>query len=294
MGFREHAVRTDRRDAEALAEGIPPLLARAHRLAATLSLGVHGRRRSGSGEEFWQYRPAVNGDLLRQIDWRKSARSDEHFLRQLEWQTSQSVTLWIDLGQSMQYWSRKAADRKADRARLLGLALAILLSRAGEKVGLFDDPAPAETGEVQLSKLALSLLRTSASDYGLPPEKELREGSVAVFLSDFLGDWDMLEGALGRVAEQRVAGCMLQILDPAEIGFPFDGRRVFESMNGTLRFETLRASALRDAYARRLAERQSALRRLAARLGWRASVHVTSDPPLASLLWLYVALEDGS
>ena len=106
LGIRERTILSDRREAEGLAEGLPPLLAKARQLAATLSLGIHGRRRSGPGEDFWQYRPAVAGDRLGEIDWRKSARSDEHFLRQKEWQTSQPVTFWIDLSQSMQYLGR--------------------------------------------------------------------------------------------------------------------------------------------------------------------------------------------
>ncbi len=294
LGIRERTILSDRREAEGLAEGLPPLLAKARQLAATLSLGIHGRRRSGPGEDFWQYRPAVAGDRLGEIDWRKSARSDEHFLRQKEWQTSQSVTFWIDLSQSMQYLGRSADERKSDRARLLGLALCVLLSRAGERIGLLDDPAPPRTGDAQLTRMGLMLLEPGADDYGIPTERELQQGGVAVFLSDFLGDWDRLERALEKVASQRVSGCLMQILDPTEVEFPFDGRRIFESMGGTLEFETLRAAALQKDYSRRLAERQSLLGKLAKRLGLHVSFHSTGESPLPALLWLYMALETGT
>jgi len=82
-----------RHRAEAHASGYPPLMAEAEHLAATVMLGEHGRRRAGMGDEFWQYRPAQPGDALRQIDWRRSARSDAHFVRQKEWQAAQSVML---------------------------------------------------------------------------------------------------------------------------------------------------------------------------------------------------------
>ncbi len=294
LGIRERTILSDRHEAEALAEGLPPLLAKATQLAAMLSLGVHGRRRSGPGEDFWQYRPAVAGDRLGEIDWRKSARSDEHFLRQKEWQTSQSITLWIDLSQSMQYLGRSADDRKSDRARLLGLALSILLARAGERIGLLDDPAPPRTGEAQLTRMGLMLLEPGDDEYGIPTERELQEGGVAVFLSDFLGDWNRLEKALEKIASQRISGCLMQILDPTEVEFPFDGRRIFESMGGTLSFETLRASSLRTDYGRRLAERKSRLRGLARRLGLHVSFHDTGESPLPALLWLYMALETGT
>ena len=79
--------------AEALGQTLPPLLAEAEMLAATVMLGEHGRRRAGLGDEFWQYRPAHQGDSARMIDWRRSARSDAHFVREREWQAAQSVTL---------------------------------------------------------------------------------------------------------------------------------------------------------------------------------------------------------
>jgi uncharacterized protein (DUF58 family) len=74
--------------AEALGQSLPPLLAEAELLAATVVLGDHGRRRAGMGDEFWQYRPAHAGDSARMIDWRRSARSDSHFVREREWQAA--------------------------------------------------------------------------------------------------------------------------------------------------------------------------------------------------------------
>ncbi len=293
-GYRERTLLSDRREAEALAEGLPPLLAKARQLAATLSLGVHGRRRSGPGEDFWQYRPAVAGDSLGDIDWRKSARSDEHFLRQKEWQTSQTVTFWIDLSQSMHYLGKASHERKSDRARLLGLALCVVLSRAGERIGLLDDPAPAATGEAQLTRMGLQLLESDSDDYGVPMKRELPDGGVAVFLSDFLGDWEQIEAAIEKIASRRISGCLMQILDPTEVEFPFDGRRIFESMGGTLSFETLRASSLRKDYGRRLGERRVLLEKLAKRLGLHVSFHTTEQSPLPALLWLYMALEAGT
>jgi uncharacterized protein (DUF58 family) len=87
--------------AEALGQTLPPLLAEAEMLASTVMMGEHGRRRAGLGDEFWQYRPAHQGDSARMIDWRRSARSDAHFVREREWQAAQSVTIWVDPAKSM-------------------------------------------------------------------------------------------------------------------------------------------------------------------------------------------------
>ena len=79
-------------------------------------LGEHGRRRPGLGEEFWQYRPAMASDEARLIDWRRSARSDTHFIREKEWQAAQTVSVWVDGARSMDFASG-GGHSKADRAR---------------------------------------------------------------------------------------------------------------------------------------------------------------------------------
>src|SRR5690606_35476281 len=81
---------------EAEAARLPPLLARAEKLAGTVLLGEHGRRSAGLGDDFWQYRPAQVGDPVRLVDWRRSARSDTQYVREREWQIAQSVILWVD------------------------------------------------------------------------------------------------------------------------------------------------------------------------------------------------------
>ena len=89
--------------AETLGHSLPALLAEAEHLAAHVMMGEHGRRRPGTGEDFWQYRAAQPGDALRSIDWRRSARSDQTYLRMQEWQAAQSVTLWVDGARSMSF-----------------------------------------------------------------------------------------------------------------------------------------------------------------------------------------------
>ena len=280
-----------RHDAEALAAGFPELLAHAQQLAATISLGHHGRRRAGQGDEFWQYRAAVAGDHLRDIDWRRSARSDAQFVRQMEWQNLQSVHLWVDSAASMTYRADKKLDSKGERARLLGLATAILLSKAGEAVGLMRDPEPPMHGRGQLNKIALHLVvADNQDDYGKPPAKEMGRGNQALFLSDFLGDWTGLVEALSRAADQQVEGALVQILDPSEEEFPFDGRTIFESMARVLRFETRRARAIREDYLARLAERKAALEALARRTGWLYTCHHTDSSAQTALLWIYNSL----
>jgi len=277
-----------------LGQALPPLLAAARHLAATVVLGDHGRRRAGMGDEFWQYRPAHPGDSARMIDWRRSARSDTHFVREHEWQAAQAVTLWVDGARAMGFSGAPARPAKADRGRLLALALALLLLRGGERVGLAGDSAPPRAGRGQVEALALALGAEDSADYGAPETVGLVAHGRAVFLSDFLGDLAAVERALGQAADRGVRGALVQVLDPAEEDFPFDGRTIFESMAGTLHHETLRAGDLRERYLARLAERKAQLAALARASGWHYLCHHTGQGAQGALLWLYRALERGA
>ena len=135
--------------AEALGQALPPLLAHAEHLAATVILGEHGRRRAGMGDEFWQYRPTHAGDSARMIDWRRSARSDAHYVREREWQAAQTVVRWVDMSRAMEFPGDRRREPKGDRARLLALALAVLLLRGGERVGLSGTDVPPRAGRGQ-------------------------------------------------------------------------------------------------------------------------------------------------
>jgi uncharacterized protein (DUF58 family) len=279
--------------AEALGSALPPLLAEAEHLAQTVILGAHGRRRAGMGDDFWQYRAALPGDSARAIDWRRSARSDTTFLREREWQAAQAVALWVDGSQSMEFTGETGRVSKIGRARLLALALAVLLLRGGERVALAGQGAP-RTGRAQLLALAEAMARPGVSpDYGTPSDTGLVPHGRAVFLSDFLGDMGPAELALSRAADRGVRGLLIQVLDPVELIFPFDGRTVFLSMGGTLAHETQEAGDLRERYLARLDERKARLADLARLSGWHYLSHDTGQPAQAALLWAYQALEGG-
>jgi len=282
---------TLRSGAETIAAPFPALLADAEHLAATVLVGDHGRRRAGVGDAFWQYRPAQTHDELRAIDWRRSARSDAQFVQDKEWQIAQSVLLWVDQSASMSFSSTKDGITKAMRARTLGLATAILLLRGGERVGLTGNQLPPRRGNAQITQLATLLSQDHTADYGAPVADGMPAHARALFVSDFMGDLSGIETALAKAATRNVRGALVQILDPAEEAFPFDGRTIFESMSGTLRHETLKARDLKSRYLDRLAARKDHLATLAQHNGWQFHTHHTHTSATAALLWIYTALE---
>lgn len=276
--------------AEVLAAAYPPLLASAERLAANVQLGDHGRKRSGAGEAFWQYRQLQTGDDARLIDWRRSARGDEQYIKQREWQIAQSALLWVDQASSMNFSSTEGQATKADRARLIGMATAVLLVRGGERVAL-GAVLPPRRGTGQLERIAVSLTQDRPDDYGVPDLSPMVPNSRALIISDFLGDLDPLKHVLTRAAGRGIRGALLQVLDPAEEEFPFRGRTIFESISGGVRHETLRADTLRDRYLARLAERKAELADLALNTGWVVGHHHTSENAQSALLWVYQAVQ---
>lgn len=281
-----------RHRAETHAASLPALLASAEHLAATVLLGEHGRRRAGVGDEFWQYRPAEYLDGLKDIDWRRSAKSDQQFVRQTEWQAAQSVLFWVDDAKSMTFSGGKDRPTKGHRARVLALALAVLLNRGGERFGLANASAPPSRGDPHLVQMAEQLMGlTSDDDWGIPNARVLPSGSRAVFISDFLGDIGAVKLALTDATDRGVKGALVQILDPDEEVFPYDGRTVFESMSGAIEFETLKAKQLREKYLARLAERKAQLADLCRITGWAWTCHHTDALAPSALLWLYQFLE---
>jgi uncharacterized protein (DUF58 family) len=279
--------------AETEAARFPPLLARAEQLAGAVLLGDHGRRRAGMGDDFWQYRPAQPGDSRRMIDYRRSARGDTEFVREREWQIAQSIMLWVDQGASMRFASSDALPQKAERARLLSLAIAILLIRGGERVGLTGTRLPPRRGNTQILRLAELFSEDAPEDYSPPEHRAMIPSARALFISDFMGDVAEVKLALTKAADRGVRGVLLQVLDPTEESFPFRGRTIFESVGGTLSHETLKANDLKDRYLDRLAERKAELQALCALTGWQYGQHHTDHSAQAALLWLYGALQGG-
>jgi uncharacterized protein (DUF58 family) len=271
--------------AEALGARLPPLVVAAERVAATVMQGVHGRRRAGQGDAFWQFRPYTPGDALNRLDWRQSAKSDRLFVRETEWEAAQSVALWREPGQTMRWSGAPTLPQKLERAELLLLALASLLLRGGERVRLLGQRR-AWAGRGVLPSLADALARhqAPAADDALPRHAR------AVLFSDFLTPLEETRAAVAALSGRGIRGHLLQVLDPAEETLPYAGRRRFQDM-GTSEVEMLpRVEALRDTYKERLATHRAALTALARQGGAGFATHRTDVPAATALMALWQAL----
>jgi len=283
------ARKTDvRRRALSLSQGYPALLAEAERVAAVVASGEHGRRRAGQGETFWQYRNYQNTDAASQIDWRRSARGDQVFVRDNEWEAANTVYLWPDTRPGMVWGSDKALPTKSDRGRVLTLAIANLLMKAGERCALIGLQDRARSGRVGFERLAESMMRSETDERAL--ETDVAAHSRIIIMSDFLDPIDDWRLRLSRLSGRPVTGVMVQIIDPAEEAFPYSGRLNIRAPGGTKRFLLGRAETARDEYQQRLADHNKKIANTAARLGWTLIRHRTDEPAATALNALYQSL----
>ena len=286
--------------AEQTAAVLPPLLVAAERIAANVAQGVHGRRRVGQGETFWQFRQYMPGDAASRIDWRKSAKSQRLYVRETEWEAAQSVWLWRDASASMDYTSTGyvvGADwpAKRERAELLLVALASLLVRGGERLTLLGSGMAPVGGRMALSRVVELIARGHAGadePLGLPAFEPLPRAGQLVLIGDFLAPLEAVNAALARFAGAGLNGHLLQVVDPAEEDLPFDGHVKFEGLEAEGQHTIRRVEAVRTAYGARLAAQKEGLQCLTRSTDWTVHLHRTDKPPQTVLLSLYLAMAD--
>ena len=283
-------------EAHGLADRLPDLVLEAMRISATVAHGIHGRRRAGPGETFWQFRQYNELDAATLIDWRRSASSDNLFVREREWEAAHTIWLWPDLSPSMDFKSHLASVTKRDRALVLALAAAELLVRGGERVGLLGlgRPTASRKAANRLAETIAINVKGPELARSLPPEVRLPRFSGALLFSDFLDPVPDIKRRLDAIATSNVAGHLVQVLDPAEETLPYEGRAEFLGPEGGERWIADRAESLRSRYQARLAAHREELTEAARRLGWSLLVHHTDRSAAEPILSLVMRLAGQS
>lgn len=281
------------KDAHGVADRLPDLLVEAKRISATVTHGIHGRRRAGPGETFWQFRQLQVNDSAQMIDWRRSASTDHLYVREREWEAAHTLWLWPDLSASMNFRSHLSDVTKRDRAMVLMLASAELLVRSGERVGLLGVtlPTASRKATTRIAEAISAPQHAEALKATQPPKARLSRFSSVILFSDFLDPIETVREHVEALAGSGVSGHMVQVLDPAEETLPYEGRTEFLSPSGGERWLADRVEALRPKYQAKLAAHRAELAALATRLGWSFLVHHTDRPASEPLLTLTIRLE---
>jgi len=275
-----------------LAARLPRLVARAHEIAASVAYGVHGRRRAGAGETFWQYRPFASGESAARIDWRRSARGDHLYVREREWEAAHEYHLWMDCSASMSFVSSLASEDKLSRGVTLGLALADVLVRGGERVAALGLTPPVSARNI-VDRLARAVHANAevAATQDLPPDAGVRPRARLVLISDFLVAPDALAARLKSYAAVGASGALLMVIDPSEESFPFAGETMFLDTDGGEAFHAGDAQHLKYAYAQRYAAHKSVIAGAAKSAGFAFLQHHTDRPAAEAALALAMSLQ---
>ncbi|MCU4181021.1 DUF58 domain-containing protein [Bosea sp. BH3] len=266
-----------------LAARLPRLILEARRVSASIH-GIHGRRRSGPGETFWQYRPLVAGESASRIDWRRSARDGHLFVREREWEASHSIWLWIDRSASMGFASSLALASKIDRALVAGFALAETLVEGGERVGhLGLTRALASRRIVEVLAQAIVADSRGAED-DLPPGGPLPRLADAIIVTDGLTPGTSLAQRISSMASSGARGHVLLIADPIEETFPFSGQAELFDLEDGLTLRVGDAGSWGEEYRQRLAAHRDAISEACRKAGWTLTLHRTDRPASEAVL----------
>jgi len=279
-------------EGRALAAAMPRLILEARRIAASVIHGLHGRRRAGTGENFWQYRRFVSGEASARVDWRRSARDDHLYVREQEWEAAHTIWIWPDRSPSMLFSSRLASESKLDRALVIALALAEVLIEGGERVGIPGLMRPTASRNV-VEKMAQAIVHDGVAQQSLPPAFAPSPLAEVVVLSDLWSPIAEVRATIARLAAGGATGHIVQIVDPAEETFPYSGRVEFVEPEGAGAITAGRAELWRDDYQARVERHRAEIRTETDRLGWSFIIHRTDRNAADLLMKLHGQLGSG-
>ena len=279
-------------EAHSLAATIPRLILEARRVAATVIHGLHGRRRAGSGENFWQYRRFVSGEPAGRVDWRRSARDDHLYVREQEWEAAHTVWIWPDRSASMLFASPMVWQSKLDRALVVAFALSEILVEGGERIGLPGVMRPTASRNV-IERMAEALVHDPSPRASLPPSFAPSPLAEIVVLSDLWSPISEVHSTIAQLSATGAHGHVVQIVDPAEETFPYSGRIEFFEPEGGGAITAGRAETWRSEYEERVERHRGEIRAETDRLGWSFAIHRTDRPATDLLLWLHNSMGAG-
>lgn len=292
---REQDIETTSRatgTARTLASTMPRLILEARRVAATVIHGLHGRRRAGPGENFWQYRRFVSGEPASRVDWRRSARDDHLYVREQEWEAAHTVWIWPDRSPSMSFVSSPARETKLERALVIAFALAEVLVEGGERVGVPGLMRPSANRNI-IEKMAQAIIHDSSARASLPPSFAPAPLAEIVLLSDLWSPIGEVHRTIAQLSAGGAHGHVIQVVDPAEETFPYAGRIEFVEPEGGGTITAGRAETWRADYQARIAIHREDIRQETDRLGWSFTIHRTDRSATDILLTLHAQLGAG-
>lgn len=278
-----------RHTAEDEISSLPALVMHAEKLADNVLQGEHHQRKVGAGERFWQYREYhPQSDQPQDIDWRQSAKTDEIYVKQKEWQTTRKTFIWCAGGKSMAFTSDKSRLNKQAQAQVLSLSIALLLKRAKEQIGLY---GRGQTGksEDHLQKIAQNLFDCQNTDEYLPSthDYDLPKHAHFIGVGDFLSPIEETKRIFDDLGARTSNAIIVQVLDPAEIFLSYSGRVRFQGLGNDPDEVINHVSSIKAAYQSRIEQHIQDMHTLCQQQNWIYILHRTDQDIADTLLNLW-------
>lgn len=239
---------------------------RARLIVEGLMTGMHRSPYQGISVEFAQHRQYVAGDDIRHVDWKVFGKTDKIYLKQYQEETNLHLICVVDASESMAFssiTSGKEVWSKYDHATAIAASLSYMAIQQQDSVGLavFDNDlkhyikpsnAPAQWKLITQDLTMVPRLKKTNTGRILDQLAEkLTHRSLIVMLSDFFDDLESIKKGLRHLRYKKHEVMAFQILDPAEVTFPFEDTTLFKGLEqlGELLTEP---RALREGYLQQL------------------------------------------
>jgi len=201
-------------------------------------VGLHRSPYHGFSVEFSEHKAYMQGDPIKNIDWKVFGKSDKLFIKQYEEETNLTCHILLDISASMNYQSIGIIS-KLDYGKILVASLSYLMVSQQDSVGLslysnkIENYFPPRSNKIYLQKLLQGLENVSPTNktetaqcLNLIAEKVKKRGLV-VIISDFFDNVDSIITALKHFKYKKNEVIVFQILDPIEKSFAFDRDTIF-------------------------------------------------------------------
>jgi len=265
--------------------------------------GMHRSPNRGYSIEFAEHREYTPGVDPRHIDWRVFGRRDKLYVKQYEEETSLRCYLLLDKSASMNY-RHSGAVTKLEYGSFLAASLAYLMTMQHDAVGLitYDTGVrahiPPRQGTGHLRVLMERLEENTAGGETNLSEtfhqlaETIKRRALVVVLSDLFDDAGKLVEALKHFRHKKHEVIVCNILDPAELEFPFDDITSIEDLES--RREVISdPRAFRKAYLEGVAAHLGAVRAgcEAARIDYQLA---RTDTPFDTFLGAYLSRREST
>lgn len=252
----------------------------------TMYSGLYAQRASGTGSQFWQYRSVESGDDASKIDWRKSARTDEYYVREHEIDKPSDHLIWCDSKATMYI-----PTDKSDMAYVISLAIMSFYLDAGQQVTLLHAGKAVKTFDhaVTMFLSAIGVHKESSIDNTTLLSRYITPGTTNITLvSDFLNE--NTRQIVDLLTKRNITAALVQTLTHQEQNFLFTGHVKLKDQIHT-DFVSPSIEEVRTSYLEKLREIQDYLSYTTRTHNWPYVIHtIEDDPNISNDLYSVVCL----